>query len=81
MSDVKSKSVRTGLIMVVRERVTNRSVEEGSVETPAKVGIAASEERERERERRGSSRLLRAANPLQIAASSLSIRHLFFPSH
>ena len=50
MSDVKSKSVKTGLIMVVRERVTNRRVE-GSVETPAKVGIAASEEREGEGEK------------------------------
>ena len=38
-------------------------------------------ERERVRERSGSSRLLRAANLLQIAASSLSIHRLFFPSH
>ena len=41
----------------------------------AKIGIATSEERKRERERgrerRGSSRLLHAANPLQIAANPM----------
>ena len=69
MSDVKSKSVKTGLIMVVRERVTNRSVEEGSVETPAKVGIAASEERERGRGREGGA----------VACSALQIHCRLLP--
>ena len=68
MSDVKSKSVKTGLIMVVRERVTNRRVE-GSVETPAKVGIAASEERERGRGREGGA----------VACSALQIHCRLLP--